>query len=100
VTRYVLIDLEQLGAELSRGAAEVASWLDAAAAAATPSAPADEHGEPELARAIAHVDLLCYQALSVTAERLASAAGSVRACVDAMRTVDAGIARGLCGGTL
>ena len=99
MTRYVLPDLEQLGAELSRGAAELASWLDAAASAVTPSAPADEHGEPELARAIAHVDLLCYQALSVTAARLTAAAGSVSACVEAMRTVDADIARGICGET-
>ncbi|HTF46792.1 MAG TPA: hypothetical protein VK735_05020 [Pseudonocardia sp.] len=94
MTRYVLTDVEQVGAELSRRAAEVASWLDAAAGRAPPAAPGS--GESELAAAIAQVDLACYQALSAAAARLASAAESVAACADAVRTVDAELVERMC----
>jgi len=94
VIRYVLADLEQLGAELSRRAAEVAGWLDAAAGRAPPAPPGP--GESELAAAIAQVDLACYQALSAAAGRLSSAAASVVACAEAVRTVDGEVAGRIC----
>lgn len=94
MTRYVLTDLAEVRAELARRAAEVHSWLDAAAAApAPPHAP----GEAALAGAIAQVDLLCVRALSDTAARLASAAESVDACARAVHEVDADLARRLGG---
>jgi hypothetical protein len=94
VTRYVLADLEQVGAELARRAAEVAAWLDAAAGRAPPTAPGP--AQSELAAAIAQVDLACYQALSAAAARLASAAESVAACTDAVRAVDTELADRMC----
>ena len=90
MTRYVLADLEQVGAELARRAAEVSAWLDAAAGRAPPTAPGST--QAELAAAIAQVDLACYQALSTAAVRLASAAESVAACADAVRVVDTELA--------
>jgi uncharacterized protein (DUF3084 family) len=93
VTRYVLADLEQVGAELARRAAEVNGWLDAAAGRSPPQLRAEES---ELAGAIAQVDLACFQALSATAARLASAAESVAACADAVRAVDSDLAERIC----
>jgi hypothetical protein len=90
VTRYVLADLAEVGAELTRRAAEVTSWLDAAARHPPPLPGPDE---AELAGAIARVDLLCVRALSETAARLASAAESVGACVRAVCEVDSELAR-------
>jgi hypothetical protein len=100
VTRYVLPDLEQLGAELARGAAEVTSWLDAAASSVAPAWHSEDQppGVVELARAIARLDLACYQALSGTAARLAAAADVVSACVEAMRAADADVAARICRG--
>ena len=94
MTRYVLADLEEVGAELARRAAEVAAWLDAAAGRAPPIAPAP--AQAELAAAIAQVDLACYQAVSAAAARLASAAESVAACADAVRAVDTELADRMC----
>lgn len=93
MTRYVLTDIEQVGAELARRAAEVNGWLDAAAGRSPPLLRAEES---ELAGAIAQVDLACYQALSAAAARLASAAESVAACADAVRAVDAELAERIC----
>ncbi|WP_028938352.1 hypothetical protein [Pseudonocardia spinosispora] len=90
MTRYVTKDLEQVGTELARRAAEITTWLDSAARAAPPGVP------DEQARAIADVDLACYQALSQTADRLSAAAGAVAACAIDMRTTDADIARRMC----
>ena len=94
MTRYVLPDLEQVGNALARRAAEVNSWLDAAAGRAPPAPLHAE--EAELAGAIAQVDLACFQALSATAARLASAAESVAACAEAVRAVDADVAERIC----
>jgi ABC-type branched-subunit amino acid transport system substrate-binding protein len=101
VTRYVLPDLDQLGAELARGAAEVASWLDAVASSVAPAWHAgDQTPETvELARAIARLDLACYQALSGAATRLAAAADAVSACAAAMRAADADVAARACRGS-
>jgi hypothetical protein len=94
VTRYVLADLEQVGAELARRAGEVTAWLDAAAGRAPPAMPGAD--QAELAAAIAQVDLACYHALSAAAARLASAAESVSACADAVRAVDTALAERMC----
>jgi hypothetical protein len=95
VTRYVLADFEQVGAELARRAGEVAAWLDAAAGRAPPAMPGAAD-QAELAAAIAQVDLVCYQALSAAAARLTSAAESVSACADAVRAVDTALAERMC----
>jgi glycogen debranching enzyme len=90
MTRYVPNDLEQVGTELARRAAEITTWLDSAARAAPPDG-SDGH-----ARAIAEVDLACYQALSQTSARLHAAAGAVAACATDMRSTDTDIARRMC----
>jgi ABC-type transporter Mla subunit MlaD len=86
--RYVLADLEQVGDELVRQAAEVSGWLDSAAGAARVDGADDA-----VAGAIAEVDLACYQALSSTEQRLRAAARAVRACASDLRDTDADIAR-------
>jgi ABC-type transporter Mla subunit MlaD len=86
--RYVLTDLEQVGDELVRQAAEVSDWLDSAAGAARVDSV-----DNAVAGAIAEVDLACYQALSSAEQRLRAAARAVRACASDLRDTDADIAR-------
>jgi hypothetical protein len=106
VTRYVLADLEEVGAELGRRAAEIVRWLDSVADGGVSSAASAVWGESggaaddaALAAAVAQVDLVCYQALSAAASRLASAADSVAACAGDMRGVDGALAARICRGS-
>lgn len=95
MTRYVPADLEQVGAELSRRAAEAVEWLDSIADGGAPvSSGASE--DAALARAVARVDLACYQALSAAVARLVSAAEAVAACASDMRGVDVELAQRMC----
>lgn len=92
VTRYVPADLEQVGAELRRRAAEAVEWLDSIADGGAPEPDEDV----ALARAVAQVDLACYQAMSAASARLASAAESMFACAADMRGVDVELAERIC----
>jgi hypothetical protein len=92
VTRYVPADLEQVGAELRRRADEAVAWLDSIADGGAPEPDEDV----ALARAVAQVDLACYQAMSAAAARLASAAESMVACAADMRGVDVELAERIC----
>jgi hypothetical protein len=72
MTRYVLDDLRQAGAELGRRAAELGDWLDGVAreTAVPGSGTAEE----------CRVDLACYRALSAAALRLRAAAEALADC--------------------
>lgn len=94
MTRYLLADLEQVGVELSRRAAEAVEWLDSVADGGGRPVPADE--DVALAQAVAQVDLACYQAVSAAVARLVSAAESVAACAADMREVDGELAERIC----
>ncbi|MBO0849671.1 MAG: hypothetical protein J2P20_09425 [Pseudonocardia sp.] len=83
-----------MGAELSRRAAEAVGWLDSIADGGAP-VPSVGNGDA-LARAVARVDLACYQALSAAVARLESAAESVAACASDMRGVDVELAERIC----
>jgi hypothetical protein len=98
--RYVVGDLEEVGAELGRRAREVADWLDGVAAqrsspgpgagsalgvaAGAPSGDAADVGRGELA---------CCQALSAVEQRLRAASRAVLACLEELRMVDADVGR-------
>lgn len=94
VTRYVLADLEQVGAELARRAGEITAWLDGVAGREPPGAAGPE--QAALNNAIARLDLACYQALSSAASRLTGAAESLAACASDVREVDSDLARRMC----
>ena len=83
MTRYVLADLQEVRAELTRRATELTTWLDRQAGQFR---PADEP-------AVALGDLACVQAVSAAAVRLAAAADTVAACAEAMDATDAGLCR-------
>jgi hypothetical protein len=96
VTRYVPADLEEVGAELSRRAAEAVEWLDSVADGGGRPVPLAPDEDAALARAVARVDLVCFQALSAAVARLVSAAESVAACASDMHGVDVELAERIC----
>jgi hypothetical protein len=88
--RYVCADLEQVGTDLARRAAEVSDWLDSRAAVA--STQYRNVGADELTRTVAEVDLACYQALTSAVLRLTAAASALAGCAAEMRAADEAIA--------
>jgi hypothetical protein len=92
VIRHICTDLEHLGTELARGGAEVSTWLDARAAAAS-SQYRGAHPADEPSMAAAQADLARYQALTAAMLRLTSAASSLAHCANDMRTAGAEITR-------
>lgn len=85
MTRYVLADLHEVRAELTRRAAELTEWLDRQAA--------EFRAPAEAAPAMAMGDLACVQAVSAAAARLTAAADAVAACAADMEAVDSGLCR-------
>jgi hypothetical protein len=83
VTQYVLADLQEVGDELARRAAQLTDWLDRAAA---------EFRQPtESAPGVAMGDLACIRAMSAAAARLTAAADAVKACAGDVQAVDSDI---------
>ncbi len=88
MTRYVLTDVAEVRAELTRRAAELTDWLDR---------QASEYRAPtEPAPGMALGDLACVQAVSAAAARLMAAAEAVAACAGDVDGVDAELARQMC----
>ena len=83
MTQYVLADLEEVGDELARRAAQLTDWLDRVAAGfrqPTESTPG-----------VAMGDLACIRAVSAAAARLSAAADAVKACAVDVDAVDSDI---------
>lgn len=83
MTQYVLADLQDVGDELARRAAQLTDWLDRAAT---------EFRQPtESTPGVAMGDLSCIRAMSAAAARLSAAADAIKACAGDVDAADADI---------